>query len=145
MADKLRGRIADLNATIAAKEIEFEETEKAYMALAEANQKFAENSSKFREMYKNFENLEKAKSRYQQDLDELRINMREIEGNFCLLVLCHPFQTHSSSQGQKWNFKVASTILMSTSNRRRKNAKNRQIESPILKTTLQLPADSMTT
>jgi hypothetical protein len=145
MADKLRGRVSDLNATIAAKEIEFEETEKAYLALADANQKFAENSSKFREMYRTFENLEKAKLRYQQDLDELRTNMREVEGNFYPLVLHCLFQISSLSQGQKRNFKVASTTSTSISNRRRRNAKNKQTESPILKTNLRKSADSMTT
>ncbi|KAI0304359.1 hypothetical protein B0F90DRAFT_1666864 [Multifurca ochricompacta] len=60
-ADKLRARISDMSASIAAKEVE----------------KFEEGAIKFREIYLRVENLEKEKEKYQEELSELRANVQE--------------------------------------------------------------------
>lgn len=85
-ADKLRGRISDLTATIAAKEIEYEEVKKAHRDLSEANQKFYEISSKFRETYLRVEALTQAKAKAEDDLAQARVNIQEVEGNFNVSV-----------------------------------------------------------
>ena len=79
-ADKLKGRIADLTATIAAKEVESEETKKEYERLMAANQKFYEQATKFREIFTKVESLQNQKVRLQADLEEARENMAEVEG-----------------------------------------------------------------
>jgi DNA repair protein RAD50 len=79
-ADKLKGRIADLNATIAAKEVESEEIKKEYERLMAANQKFYEQATKFREIFTKVESLQNQKVRLQSDLEEARENMAEVEG-----------------------------------------------------------------
>ena len=79
-ADKLRGRIAELNATIAAKEVESEETKKEYERLMAANQKFYEQATKFRETFTKVESLQNQKVRLQSELEEARDNIQEVEG-----------------------------------------------------------------
>ena len=69
-----------MNAVIAAKEVEHEETKKAYNSLVQANLKFLEYSSKFREMYVRVDDLEKAKLRLEADLADAKLNLQEIDG-----------------------------------------------------------------
>lgn len=87
-ADKLKGRITDLNATIADKEIEYEDTKKEYEAIVDANQKFYDHATKFREMYQNVENLGKQKERLEKDLANARLNLTPVNGkNNCTPLL----------------------------------------------------------
>ncbi|KAJ2934603.1 hypothetical protein H1R20_g2487, partial [Candolleomyces eurysporus] len=74
--DKLRGRIKDATANIAAKEVEYDTSKEEFDRVAEENRKFYEYNSKFREIYKDVENLEQMKTRLQRDLQEAR------DGNF---------------------------------------------------------------
>ncbi|KAH9049850.1 hypothetical protein EDB84DRAFT_1555814 [Lactarius hengduanensis] len=76
-ADKLKARISDLSASIAKKEVEYQDTKKSYEALARSNRKFEEGATKFREIYIRVENLEKEKLKYQEELAELRPNVQE--------------------------------------------------------------------
>lgn len=79
-ADKLQGRISDLSATIATKEIEYEETKKQYDELVLSNAQFYERSTKFREMYVKIENLQERKTRYEKELEEGKVNVPEAKG-----------------------------------------------------------------
>ncbi|KAH8998513.1 hypothetical protein EDB92DRAFT_1835583 [Lactarius akahatsu] len=76
-ADKLKARISDLSASIAKKEVEYQDSKKSYEALARSNRKFEEGATKFREIYIRVENLEKEKLKYQEELAELRPNVQE--------------------------------------------------------------------
>ncbi|KAN0125486.1 P-loop containing nucleoside triphosphate hydrolase protein [Lactarius tabidus] len=78
-ADKLKARISDLSASIARKEVEYQDTKKSYEALARSNRKFEEGATKFREIYIRVENLEKEKMKYQEELAELRPNVQETQ------------------------------------------------------------------
>ncbi|KAF9267431.1 P-loop containing nucleoside triphosphate hydrolase protein [Marasmius fiardii PR-910] len=79
-ADKLRGRINELSSTIAAKEIEYDDIKKEYDSIVEQNQKFQEYATKFREIYVKVEGLEDRKSRLKADLDEAKLDMKEVPG-----------------------------------------------------------------
>ncbi|KAJ7505318.1 AAA domain-containing protein [Mycena galericulata] len=79
-ADKLKARIADLNQIIAAKEVEHDETKKAYDELVISNQKFYEYATHFREVYLRVENREESIAKIQLDLDEARATLQEIHG-----------------------------------------------------------------
>lgn len=81
-ADKLKNRISDLNATIAAKEIEYEETRKLYDELVEKNAKFYDWASKFRELYQKVENLQANEEKLRAYYAEAKENVQEIEGSF---------------------------------------------------------------
>jgi DNA repair protein RAD50 len=81
-ADKLKARISDMNASIAAKEGDYQEAKMLYEALARSNRKFEEGATKFREIYLRVENLQKEQQRYQEELAELRLNVQEIDGMF---------------------------------------------------------------
>ena len=58
-ADKLKGRITDLQNEISTRELMHEETKRDYEILVAANQKFYDSATKFRETYTRVENLEK--------------------------------------------------------------------------------------
>jgi DNA repair protein RAD50 len=92
-SDKLKSRIGDLNATIASKEAEYEETKKIYEQLVISNTKFYDFSTKFREMYVKVEELQKTKTHYEQELSELRIVTQEVGGTVKLTAYMR-FQTH---------------------------------------------------
>ncbi|KAJ7250863.1 AAA domain-containing protein [Mycena haematopus] len=79
-ADKLKARIADLNQTIAAKEVEHDDAKKAYDELVVSNQKFFEYATHFRELYIQVENKEATIAQFQADLDEARVNLQEMPG-----------------------------------------------------------------
>ena len=79
-ADKLNKRVTDMNATISAKEIEYEEIKKEYDQLVLANQRFYDQATKFREMYVKLEGLQERKLRYQEDLDNAKENLQAVEG-----------------------------------------------------------------
>jgi DNA repair protein RAD50 len=81
-ADKLKSRISDLTATIAAKEIEYEETRKLYDELVEKNAKFYDWASKFRDLYRKVEGLQEKEKQLISDLAEAKENVQEIEGSF---------------------------------------------------------------
>ena len=74
--DKLKGRIKDATANIAAKEVEYDSSKEEFERVEEENRKFYEYNSKFREIYKDVENFEQMKVRLQRDLQEAR------DGNF---------------------------------------------------------------
>jgi DNA repair protein RAD50 len=79
-ADKLKSRMAELSATIAEKEVSYEQTKDQYEAIVEANQKFYDYASKFRELYVTVEGLQKEKARLQADLNEAKLNLQEVSG-----------------------------------------------------------------
>lgn len=78
--DKLSSRISSLNSTIAQKELEYEENKKAWDDLVRRNSHFQEMAAKFREIFGRIEELQKAKSRIQEDLAEARVNVTHVEG-----------------------------------------------------------------
>jgi len=79
--DKLKSRIKEANASIAAKEVEHDNAKAEHDRVAEENRKFYEYNSKFREIYKEVENLTKMKEKSMRDLEEARDgNFEEIQG-----------------------------------------------------------------
>ena len=82
-SDKLVKRISDLNSTITAKEIEYEEVKREYDQLVQANKKFYEQGTKFREMYLKLETLQEKKSRHEEDLASARENLQVVSGVAC--------------------------------------------------------------
>ena len=81
-ADKLKARIADLNTTIASKEVHYDEVKREYDELVIANQKFYDYATKFREVYLKIESLQATQARYQEELDEAKMNIQEVVGKF---------------------------------------------------------------
>ncbi|KAJ7044129.1 hypothetical protein C8F04DRAFT_1228961 [Mycena alexandri] len=79
-ADKLKARIADLNQAIAAKEVEHDETKKAYDELVISNQKFYDYATQFREVYLRVGNAQQNMARIQVDLNEAKANLQDIPG-----------------------------------------------------------------
>ncbi|KAJ7780695.1 AAA domain-containing protein [Mycena maculata] len=79
-ADKLKARIVDLNQSIAAKEVEHDDTKKAYDAIVISNQKFNEYATHFREVYLRVENYNDNIAKIQLDLDESKMNLHEMPG-----------------------------------------------------------------
>jgi DNA repair protein RAD50 len=86
-ADKLKARISELSSTIAAKEVNYEETKNQYEAIVEANQKFYDHATKFRELYIKIENLGELKKRLEADLEEAKLNLQEVTGSFKPITL----------------------------------------------------------
>lgn len=79
-ADKLRTRISDLNNTIHAKEITYEETKKEYEEVVDANYKYQQAAVRFRETYLKVEGLEEKQKALKEDLENTRVNVPEIQG-----------------------------------------------------------------
>lgn len=79
-ADKLKGRITDLQNEISTRELMHEETKRDYEILVAANQKFYDSATKFRETYTRVENLEKTKTRFEADLADAKENLQELQG-----------------------------------------------------------------
>jgi DNA repair protein RAD50 len=86
-ADKLRARIADLNSTIATKEIVYEQTKQELDELVASNARFYEYSTKFREIYLKIQNLEERKERYKKDLESAKETTREVQGKSEIYIL----------------------------------------------------------
>ena len=82
-SDKLAKRVSDLNSTITAKELEYEEVKHEYDQLVQANKKFYEQSTKFREMYLKLESLQEKKTRYEEDLANAKENLQVVSGAAC--------------------------------------------------------------
>jgi DNA repair protein RAD50 len=80
-SDKLKDRLANLNAQIAAKEVEYEESKQEYDSVAEANRKFYEYNTKFREIFVAVSTLEGQKATMKSTLAELASKLQEIPGN----------------------------------------------------------------
>ena len=89
-SDKLVKRVSDLNSTITAKELEYEEVKREYDELVQANKKFYEQSTKFREMYLKLESLQEKKTRYEEDLANARENLQVVSGLACRLKVSLP-------------------------------------------------------
>ncbi|KAG2126539.1 P-loop containing nucleoside triphosphate hydrolase protein [Suillus clintonianus] len=79
-ADKLRGRISDLNVTITGKQLQYEETKKQYEELVKNNARFYESATKFRELYVKVENLQQKKEHYRQELSDAKESVQEVGG-----------------------------------------------------------------
>lgn len=79
-ADKLRGRIGDLNATITGKQMQYEDTKKQYEELVKNNARFYESATQFRELYVKVENLQQKKEHYRQELSEAKESVQEVGG-----------------------------------------------------------------
>ena len=82
-SDKLVKRVSDLNSTITAKELEYDEVKREYDQLVQANKKFYEQSTKFREMYLKLESLQEKKTRYEEDLANAKENLQVVSGLVC--------------------------------------------------------------
>ena len=80
-SDKLKERIANLNAQIAAKEVEYEESKQEYDSVVESNRKFYEYNTKFREIFVAVEKLEGQKTTMKSTLSELASKLQEIPGD----------------------------------------------------------------
>ena len=80
-SDKLVKRVSDLNSTITAKELEYEEVKREYDELVLANKRFYEQSTKFREMYLKLETLQEKKSRIEEDLASAKENLQLVSGS----------------------------------------------------------------
>ena len=80
-SDKLKERIANHNAQIAAKEVEYEESKQEYDSVAESNRKFYEYNTKFREIFVAVSTLEGQKATMTSTLAELTSKLQEIPGN----------------------------------------------------------------
>jgi len=89
-SDKLVKRVSDLNSTITAKELEYEEVKREYDQLVQANKKFYEQSTKFREMYLKLESLQEKKTRYEEDLANAKENLQVVSGLVCRLKVSLP-------------------------------------------------------
>ncbi|KAF8627436.1 hypothetical protein AX17_006250 [Amanita inopinata Kibby_2008] len=101
-ADKLKNRITELRSTIAAKEMEYEQTKNQYEVLAEGNRKFYDSASNFREIFMKVESLEEKEARLRSDRDEAKLNLQEIEGTDDELEMrLKHFDDHINSQKQK--------------------------------------------
>ncbi|CAL1713176.1 unnamed protein product [Somion occarium] len=101
-ADKLRARIADLNSSMGAKELEYEEAKKEYERLVASNQRFYDSATKFRDIYSKVESLQEKKERFEQDLAEARENLQELEGtDEELSERLRNFDEHIAKQKQK--------------------------------------------
>ncbi|KAL4258232.1 P-loop containing nucleoside triphosphate hydrolase [Pleurotus pulmonarius] len=101
-ADKLKARIADLNTTIASKEVHYDEVKREYDELVIANQKFYDYATKFREVYLKIESLQATQARYQEELDEAKMNIQEVVGtDEELEARLQNFDGHISEQKRK--------------------------------------------
>ncbi|KAI0917273.1 hypothetical protein AcW2_007450 [Taiwanofungus camphoratus] len=101
-ADKVKGRITDMNSIIASKEMEYDQLKREYEQLVTANAKFYESATKFREIYMKVDSLNDQKSRYQSELDDTRENIQEIDGTDQELVnQLKNFDEHIARQKQK--------------------------------------------
>ncbi|KAG5221328.1 DNA repair protein [Salix suchowensis] len=101
-ADKLKGRIADLNTTIASKEVHYDEVKREFDELVIANQKFYDYATKFREVYLKIESLQATQARYQEELDEAKMNIQEVVGTDEELdARLRNFDGHISEQKRK--------------------------------------------
>ncbi|KAG6890641.1 hypothetical protein C0995_006617 [Termitomyces sp. Mi166 len=101
-ADKLKERIFQLNAAIAEKQVEYEQTKKEHEAIVEANQKFYDYATKFRELFVKYEALDGHKARLQADLDEIKLNLQEFVGSDEELELrLRRFDEHINAKKQR--------------------------------------------
>lgn len=106
-ADKLKGRISDLNSTIAAKEVEYEETKKQYESLVEANQKFYDYATKFRELYLEIKNLQEKKERFETELTEAKLNLQEVVGTqYTFPISCFVLTAYPLRHGRRTGWTV---------------------------------------
>lgn len=86
-ADKLKRRIADLNATVAAKVLEYEEWRTQAEALAIQNKEFYERATKFRDTFRQYETAEARLQQLQQDRKEISENLDILEGVYLAIML----------------------------------------------------------
>lgn len=83
-ADKLKKRISDLNATVAAKVLDYEELKNRAEALALENKEFYEKAVKFRDIFRQVEAAEARLSQLQTDRRDISDNLDILEGSFIL-------------------------------------------------------------
>lgn len=79
-ADKLKKRISDLNATIAAKDMEYHELKEKAEALAIQNKEFYERATKFRDIYRQYEAAQARKQQLESDRRDISDSLDIIEG-----------------------------------------------------------------
>lgn len=90
-ADKLLKRITDINASITAKQAEYEEIKKEYDNVCVANRKFHDQASHFREIYIKQEQLTIRKNELLQELEDMKVDLKEMQG---LSTLILPYKLH---------------------------------------------------
>jgi DNA repair protein RAD50 len=79
-ADKLKKRLADMNATIAAKDTEYHELREKAEALAVQNKDFYERATKFRDIYRLYEAAQARKQQLEGDRRDISDSLDVIEG-----------------------------------------------------------------
>ncbi|CCA77996.1 probable RAD50-DNA repair protein [Serendipita indica DSM 11827] len=79
-ADKLRNRIADLNATVTAKDSEYNEVHDKASALAHQNKEFYERATQFREIYREYEAAQEKRAYLEKTLKEINENLEKLDG-----------------------------------------------------------------
>ena len=86
-ADKLKARITDMNANIAARTAEHDELRAAYEQQVRSNQILNDTGSKFREIYVKMDQLTQRKEQYQEELSLAKENLQEIPGTQAYMYL----------------------------------------------------------
>jgi DNA repair protein RAD50 len=81
-ADKLKNSLADLNADISAKQVEYEDTLKRHREITLSNKRFLDQATHFREIYVKAENAQRQKERLEENLREALSSVIEVEGMY---------------------------------------------------------------
>ena len=79
-ADKLKKRISDLNATVAAKVLEYDDLKTKAEILAIQNKEFYERATKFRDTFRQFEVAETRHKQLENDRREVTENLDILDG-----------------------------------------------------------------
>jgi DNA repair protein RAD50 len=79
-ADKLKKRVADMNAVIAAKDMEYHELKEKAEALAIQNKDFYERATKFRDIYRQYEAAQARKQQLEADRRDISDSLDIIAG-----------------------------------------------------------------
>lgn len=79
-AEKLKNRIADLNATIISKDAEYDDLKTRAETLSIQNKEFYERATKFRDTFRNFENAQNRKETLESDYRDISEALEILEG-----------------------------------------------------------------
>jgi len=90
--DKLKKRITDMNATIAAKDMEYHEVKERAEALEIQNKEFYEKATKFRDIFLQYEAAQKRKLALENDRHDISDQLEIIGGRseICMLSVVTP-------------------------------------------------------
>ena len=99
-ADKLKARITEMNAKIAARTADHEELRAAYEQQVRSNQILNDTGSKFREIYVKADQLTQRRDQYKEELNLAKENLQEIPGVFICSWVSSPFLIGSLHQAR---------------------------------------------